>query len=134
MAPETQLRTALIADAALSALVGARIYAGLIPQNSVMPAIAFERISTQPRDSAMGKDTGYVQATVQYTCIAENDAHGAGYDQAAAVAEALRHVVQRFRSAGPVLEVFIDGELVTYEPDTLRHSRVLDIDIRFLES
>lgn len=48
MSAETQLYAILSADAPLGALVGARIYPDLLPEESVVPYIGYERVATEP--------------------------------------------------------------------------------------
>lgn len=132
MTVETQLRTALLANASFTAICGQRVYAGILPQNASLPAVVYNRVVTE-RESAMGVDPGPTMARVQFTCFAENTATVSGYDQALAAAEALRVVLQRYRS-GVVQDVFLELETDTFEADTRKHGRTIDVRVHFRES
>ncbi len=54
MNAETALRVALLADPAIAALVGTRVYPMELPQNPTLPAIVYQRIST-PGETPMLK-------------------------------------------------------------------------------
>jgi hypothetical protein len=129
---ETLLRAALIANGTFTALAGQRVYAEVMPQNPTYPAVVYNRITTE-RDSAMGADSGLVAAVVQFTCFAQSGAGVSGYDAALALANAVRGVVQRFRS-GAVQDCFVVNETTTFEFDTRNHGRVLDVRVHYLET
>ncbi len=83
MTIETGLRDKLAGTAAVSALVESRIYPLFVPQESPMPALAYQRISGRPTYSHDG-DAGLGWARIQITCQAES------YQEAKAVAAAVR--------------------------------------------
>ena len=62
---ESILRSVLVADPAVAALVGDRIYRKRLPRESTFPAITFQMI-TRPQDGL----TGVVRARIQYNCYA----------------------------------------------------------------
>ena len=73
MRAEKVIYTLLSADAGVTALVAARIYPSRLPQNTTMPAIAYEVISAMeltPIDAQAGYQI--VRTRVQVTCMAKN--------------------------------------------------------------
>ncbi len=52
-----------------AALVGTRVYPLLIPQEQQMPAIAYQRVGTQPKLAHDGP-MGWARAVIQFTCQA----------------------------------------------------------------
>lgn len=129
---ETLLRTALLADATFVGLCAQRVYAEVMPQGADYPAVVYSRITTE-RDSAMGADSGLVAATVQFSCFAQNGSGVSGFDQALAVANALRGVVQRYRG-GVVQDCFVLTENTIFELDTRIHGRAVDVRVHYLET
>lgn len=129
--PESELRAALIANGAVSALCGTRIHPDVLPQNSPLPAVAYTRIWSE-RDSAMGADTTVVTTQVQFTCFAKSGVGVSGYDKALELADAVRAVLQRYRSS-VVQDCFVVNETTTYERDTLYFGRVLDFRVHYWE-
>jgi len=51
---EQQIYSVLAADSAVAALVGTRIHPILLPQNVIMPAISYQRITTVPQNGLQG--------------------------------------------------------------------------------
>lgn len=80
------LRAVLIADGSLTGLVGPdRIAAGPLPQDTALPAIALQSISTVDMNLPAPASTRFVKERVRATVLA------AGYDQMRAVKAAIRH-------------------------------------------
>lgn len=73
MRAEKVIYTLLSADSGVTALVAARIYPSRLPQNTTMPAIAYEAISSvelAPIDAQAGYQV--VHTRMQITCMAKN--------------------------------------------------------------
>lgn len=70
MSIETGLRTHLINNAAVAALVGSRVYPMRLPQGFVLPAISYQRISGPRQYDSVGA-TGRVHSRFQVNCWAE---------------------------------------------------------------
>jgi hypothetical protein len=73
MRAEKVIFTLLSADAGVSAQVGARIYPSRLPQNTAMPAIAYEAVSGMeltPIDAQAGYQI--VRTRMQITCMGKN--------------------------------------------------------------
>ena len=80
---ETALYTILSSDAGVSALVGARIYPVVIPQDVSLPAVAYQRISAARVYSHDGPSC-LARPRFQFSCTAES------YGAARAVVNAVR--------------------------------------------
>ena len=86
---EVALRTLLVNDAALTALVGTRVYQLILPQNAALPAVRLQILDEPVRAHLRGIDT-LREALVQV------DAYGAeaqGYSAIAVVADAVARVL-----------------------------------------
>lgn len=77
-------------DAGVSALVSDRIYPLVAPQGAIMPAIVHQRITTA-RPQTLDGSSGVALPWFQFRCWA------ATYDEACALAEAVRLALLRFR-------------------------------------
>ena len=84
---EKQVVAALLADAAVQAIAGARIYPMERPQGDQAPAVVYQRISTAPVKNIEG-DSGLDSVRLQVSCWAERYADAKAL--AAAVRAALR--------------------------------------------
>jgi len=126
---EASIVTLLRGSTALAALVpDGRIYSHHLPQNPTLPAIAYSRISAI-RESAMGEDTGDVDARFQVSCFADN------YAGAYAVADAVRNVLQRNMSSTTVYDIYLENELdLPYESDPRHYHRMIDFRVWYKES
>jgi hypothetical protein len=70
MSIETAIRSALINDTDVSALIGTRVFPMLLAQGYALPAISYQRISG-PRPRHTTDATGRVNAIFQIDCWAE---------------------------------------------------------------
>lgn len=100
------VRTALVADGALIALVpAARIQAGALPQGVTLPAIALESISKVDRNILDAVTTRHVTERVQVTVLAKN------YPSQKAVLRAIRHAAgDKFPTVSGLSNVTIHTE------------------------
>jgi len=71
MTLESAIRTALVGDASVYAIIGDRVYPLLIPQDAAYPAIAYQRISGKNLRSHDGADS-LENVRVQLTLVAES--------------------------------------------------------------
>lgn len=131
MAIEELIFSRLSGFAALSALVGARIYPGDMPQNVVMPAISYRRVTDEtPQPQQVVGATDLIRAHFQFDCW------GKDYDSARDVRLQLRAALKRWSTTGPpvVQVIFALAEVdLGREPDTgLRHL-VADYEINYEE-
>ena len=70
MTMESDLRTFVIADGDVAALVGTRMFPQRIPQGQAMPAIRYNHIATTS-DIHLGGVMGAARTTMQIDCYAE---------------------------------------------------------------
>lgn len=123
--------TKLTGYAALSALIGARVYPGQLPQRPTLPAICYARVSTtavQTRDNA-GR-AGLERPRYQFDCWATTR------KEARQVAAELRYALATFpQSSNPRVDVaLLQNDFDDYEPDTDRHRAIVDVFIWHEES
>lgn len=78
MTPEVAVRTRLVADPAVYALVGTRIYPDLLPQAPTLPALVYLRASALPdgltQDNRVGPEQPRIQIDAWATSRSQTDA------------------------------------------------------------
>jgi hypothetical protein len=111
MTAEESLVARLNATSGVTALVASRIYPMEIPQGAVMPAIAYQRISTFRPGSLRGP-VGLADPRIQVDCWADT------YAVAKAVAQAVRQSLDGYASDGVAAIILGEHDLVN--PDGLR--------------
>lgn len=119
---ETTLFTRLSTFAGLMALIATRIYPIIMPQGVTYPAVTYQRISTQPREIAMGEDPGIARARIQITSWGET------FVSARTVADQVRLAMERYTVAG-IFDVYIIGEMDLYDPDALKFGVAIDCEV-----
>jgi len=105
---EQALYSILSNDGTVSGLVSTRIYPLLIPQDSALPAVQYQRISTQRVNPHAAAST-LARARFQVTSIAAN------YDTVCSVADAIRGALDGYM--GTAASVRIDGAMMENELD-----------------
>jgi len=130
---EEAIYTRLSGFSALTTLLGGSpgtgIYPQIVPQNATYPCVVFQRISGE-RVSAMGSDSGLARLRLQVSSYADT------YSDAKTVAEQVRTALQRHRAtigAVVVQDIYIEGEVDIYEPDTKKHRVSQDYDVAYEE-
>ena len=124
----------LLADATITALVGARIYNGPREQGGSLPAISFDEISGESEQEVTGDAVGLASSLYQFDCYA------ATTKAAAAVREVLRlslqgHTAGSAMGAGVrVYGCWVEGKSGGYDPDTGDKVRSIDFSIEFNET
>ncbi len=114
MSLESGIYTRLSGYANLTALVLARIYPKVIPQDCLLPAVEFQKISETP-EHAMGSDPSIRQSRIQVSAFAET------YSEVKAVSAQIKAALSRYSgtSSGTVIQdIFFEGDYDLYEPDT----------------
>lgn len=110
----------------VTSLVSTRCYPLVLPQNPTYPAVRYQQIDGLS-NSAMGSDTGVVEATVQVDSYAET------YTGARALGEAVFAALNRFRgtvASVEILDVFrASGPNDIYEEDTKVRRVQLDFTV-----
>lgn len=89
---EEALRSKLVGTAAVTALVGQRVYPLVLPDGQALPAVVYQRVTTArgaSHTATVGR--GLVNATMQFACI------GLTYGSARAVATAVRQALEWLR-------------------------------------
>lgn len=106
MSVHGDLRTFLLADSTITALVGQRVHVDSLPQGSLLPALTFLRVSVE-HDHDLGGETGLATARFQIDCWASDK------EAALALAERVRLRLDGYRGAMgsiTVHSVWLDGE------------------------
>ena len=133
MSVESQIVSRLAAVSGVTALIASRVYPVIIPQNATLPAVCYQRVSTN-RPSCFGNDAGIVQARFQIDCLSESEPGAA--TGARAVAAAVISALQRWstNSGSPTVhDIFIDNQSEDYEPETKIHRVIIDIIVWYSE-
>lgn len=123
---EATLYTRLTTFAGLTALVNTRIYPLICPQGVTYPAVVYQRISTEPRESCMVSDAGIARARIQITAWAET------FTAAKAIADQVRQALQRWTTTG-VQGTFVIGEYDLYDEDALKYGSAIDVQVVYAE-
>lgn len=63
------VRSFLLSKTAITALVGQRIYTDLLPQDSILPAVSFSKLSTRHEHTLSGF-AGIAHCRLQFDCFA----------------------------------------------------------------
>ena len=129
MTLEAELRTYTLAGAAVTALVGARMHARMLPQTPTLPALVYRRIDTRRLHEMSGPD-GLPRPRMQITCWATTPA--GAYDLAAAV----RQRLDGYRGTWGALTIgscLLVGERDINDPDTGNSAVAQDYMIQFQE-
>ena len=122
---ESILRSVLVADPAVAALVGTRAYQTALPREPTFPAITYQMVS-RVQDSL----TGIVQARMQYTCMATT------WKGAADLADAVRcglHGYRGVRDGARIEEIQYAGQHDDYDETTGIHWIPVDVIVTYLE-
>jgi hypothetical protein len=121
MSIETAMRSALINDAAVTALIGTRIYPMFLAQGYTLPAISYQRIvGDRPREQA--DKTGRVNARFQIDCWAES--YSGAHDLSAKVIDCLDNHRGTLGTGAAALD-----EVGTIETTTERDDYNTDVEI-----
>jgi len=122
---ESILRSVLVADPAVAALVGTRAYQTALPREPTFPAVTYQMVS-RVQDSL----TGIVQARVQYTCLATT------WKGAADLADAVRcglHGYRGVRDGARIEEIQYAGQHDDHDEMTGIYWIPVDMLVTYLE-
>ena len=117
------LRT-LREDAGLSALVGSKVFALIIPQGTKLPCITFQRIGGMPANTLSGY-SGLEEIDLQIDVWARD------YDEAKAVAKAVRAAMP---PSGPQFSAHLIEDQDLYEDGTNYFRVSMEYTVWFLET
>jgi len=128
---DVALYTVLTSDAAVSALVGTRVYPNIVPQNKAMPAITYQQISGL-RNYTMDGPVGLVEARFQINCWSTT------YVQSRVLARLVRKALDNY-STTPIEITYLENEgdmpEVESGKDVLRrYGKRLDFTVWFKET
>jgi hypothetical protein len=127
---EYQLRLFLLNDGDVAALVADRVFPAPAPQNSVMPLITLQRISTD-RDYVLEGRTGLAGALIQIDCWADAPEYAGTYGTAKHVADTVRLKLESYfgyMGAVRIREVTIATDSDMFE--TMDRTRRVSADYR----
>lgn len=96
--PESVLRSALVANTAVTSIVGSRIYPVLAPASAAVPFVTWRRSSVQ-REQTLGRPAGMPRVTVEYSI------YGNTYEQTRELADAMRLVLDGYGGTADNTEV-----------------------------
>ena len=117
------LRT-LREDAGLSALVGNKVFALVIPQGTKLPCITFQRIGGMPANTLSGH-SGLEEIDLQIDVWARD------YDEATAIAKAVRAAMP---PSGPRFSAHLIEDQDLYEDGTNYFRVNMEFKVWFLET
>lgn len=133
MSVETGIFKLLSGNAAVSSLVGTRIYPLIVPEGATFPSVVYQRIDTARNANTFQNGAELPVARFQLTCWAEN------FADAAALEKAVRQTLAGF--VGLADDTTIQACLVTDTRDTWEHEistlglfrRDIDFEIFYTE-
>lgn len=111
-----------------AALIGTRLYPLLVPQEQPLPAIAYQRVGTQPKMAHDGPG-GWTRAVIQFTCQA------ASFAGVKTLALALRNDLSGFRGqmgTASAIDVHYCNQVNENDQDELFDAAVSRCDFEFL--
>ncbi len=126
---EAALYTILTGDATVTTQTSNRIYPVYLPQNCILPALTYYRVSTI-REEAMHTDPGIATARFQVSAWATSAL------TAGTIADIVRTALHRHigSHAGVVItDLAIENEITTYDPDTEEHQVAMDFLVQHQE-
>jgi hypothetical protein len=129
MSLEAELRTYTLADGTVTALVGTRMHARMLPQTPTLPAIVFQRIDTRRTHDMDGPD-GLPRPRMQVTSWATTPA---GVTD---LATAVRDRLDGYRGVWGAVTVgscLLVGERDLNDPDASRFAVAQDYMIQYQE-
>jgi len=120
----SSIYTALSGNAAVTAIVGTRIYPVVIPQTQSLPALVYSIASTFPTHTNDGPST-LDKFTFSIFCVAKK------YNDVEDLAGKVRTALHGYKSSS-VQSIRYQGEYDDYEVDTAAYIRVLNFTIRII--
>lgn len=129
---EEDLYRYLIGSAGISTIAGERVYPVMLPQNCLLPAVTYQKVSGERLHSLQG-DTGYATPVFQIS------ARAGSYAQCKTLAEQIRLSLQNFSGlmggtgGTDIGAVLLMGEVEGYEPDTNSWYNHLDFKFHYEE-
>ncbi len=106
MSIEADLRTFLLADAGVAAIVAARVYSAPAPQDAAMPFVTYQKLTGERVRSLTGP-SGLALPSYQIDCWSDDQQLGGSYSQAKALAQAVRRALDGYIGRWSGLDVRI---------------------------
>jgi hypothetical protein len=137
MGIDDSMYTYLSTFAGLTALVSKRVYPIVMPLNCILPAVSYQRISTE-RTHAFQADATLASATYQVSSWAKTDTVRKGYSHTQLVSTQVRTALQNFSGAlgsggVTVSAVLLIGELSDYDTSTETYAIHQDFEVWYQE-
>lgn len=96
--PEAVLRSALVANSAVSALIGTKVYPVIAPASATLPFVTWRRVAVR-RQQTLAAPMGMPVTSIEYSIF------GSTYEQARDVADAMRAVLDGYGGSANNTEV-----------------------------
>lgn len=119
---EVDIRNHLLSHQSLKDYIGTRLYPGWIPENAVMPSVAFLAVS---RPSHHDIDVAYPR--YQFSVFSSR------YIESKEIAAEIRAILQRYKGEmgnSKIIQVVFENEYENYEKDTKLYH--IAIDFKFI--
>jgi len=126
---EADVRTFLLAQSAVSALIGTRMYPLRLPQGVTFPALTYQRISGSEDVTHSG--AGPARAGMQFDCWGQTQS------SVLALASAVRSALSGHRSGmgdSPLVNAFVVNVLDLPEPDIPLWRRMIEVSFLYDET
>ena len=127
MSVEIDIRTYMLTKTAITNIVGSRIHAQKLPPEATLPALVYNRVSTQRTYSHSG-DSNFTTPRIQYSCFAEN------YEGAKDLAEQIVSEMSGFSGtagSSTIYSTFVEGELDMLDPESKLYFIPVDLMITY---
>lgn len=118
----TELRTYILADTVIAALVGTRMYPQVLPQNPTYPAITYTLIGGAGSVVTHDGPAGLENVSLQIDCWAQTQL------TAAALAERVRTRINGY-TGGAFQGIFLARKRDGYDNDAMAYRRSADFSI-----
>lgn len=122
---EVDIRNYLLSHESIKLKIGTRLYPGWIPENAVMPSVAFLGVSRPSHH-----DIDVVYPRIQFSIFSSR------YIEAKEIASEIRGILQRFKGKmgnTNIIQVVFENEYENYENDTKIYHIALDFKFIFWE-
>jgi hypothetical protein len=127
---EQGIRTLLISDPTVAALIGVRAYSNFMIQNPTLPAIVITKISGEDRYSTTGS-TGPSTGRWQIDC------YGNTVAEARELSDAIKNVLSGYKGAAgdeTIQGSFLENEIGSYDFELKTYRRKMDFIVNYKES
>ncbi len=123
---EKAIRAKLVAHSGLSALVGARVYPGYIPQGTAKPAVYYDKDEVR-KVPVCNENSNYREGSFTITAVADS------YSTAESVSAQIEAALEQWTQETPVVvsETITNGDGIMYVEETEEWIGVTLVDIQF---